>query len=201
MDHFEAVRRSFAGAGVDIHSYYFNLRDDTSDGEIARSFDMARALGARMIVSSSLISTVARIDPVAKRNRLPVALHNHSYIRPGELARPQDFAAALRGASPWIGVCLDVGHMTAANCDPLAFLGSYGDKVIALHLKDRKRNEGPDVPFGEGDTPLRETLLWAASRPHPIPSMIEWESPGGDRLAQVKQCVEFCWKTLEVKHA
>ena len=49
-----------------------------------------------------------------------------------------------------------MGHFTAGNNDALAFLKQHHDRITNVHLRDRKRNNGPNRPFGQGDTPIRE---------------------------------------------
>ena len=56
MDHFRAIRKKFDDAGVLLYAYNYSFRDDYSDEEIARGFEMARALGVGIITASSTLS-------------------------------------------------------------------------------------------------------------------------------------------------
>ena len=58
MSHFAGIRKAFADAGVTITSYDVPYQDDWTDEEIARSFEMARALGVSVITSSAAVSAV-----------------------------------------------------------------------------------------------------------------------------------------------
>ncbi|MCS6953562.1 MAG: sugar phosphate isomerase/epimerase family protein [Bryobacterales bacterium] len=196
LDHFRSVRKKFDEAGVELYAYSYNFRDDFTDEEIARGFEMAQALGVTVITASANVSTVRRIDPYAAKARIRVGMHNHSNLRPNEFARPEDFAEAMRGASPYIAINLDIGHFVAAGYDPVDFIGKHHDRIVSLHIKDRKKNQGPNVPFGEGDTPIREVLQLLKTRKYPIPAMIEYEYKGVDTVAEVRRCFEYCKRAL-----
>jgi sugar phosphate isomerase/epimerase len=198
LDHFAAIRKQFAAAGITITAYNLSFVDDFSDDEIARGFEMAKALGTDVITASSTLSVVPRVAAAADRAGMRVAFHNHSNIRPNEFATPENFAAALQ-ASPRMAVNLDIGHFTAANFDALAYLDAHHDRILSLHIKDRRRDQGPNLPFGEGDTPIVAVLQRLRDRRWDIPAQIEYEYKGGDTVAEVTRCYEYCRRALEAK--
>jgi hypothetical protein len=56
-------------------------------------------------------------------------------------------------------------------------------------------NKGPNTPFGEGDTPIKEVLQTIRDNKWPIQATIEFEYPvpaGSDRMAEIAKCVDFC---------
>jgi hypothetical protein len=66
-------------------------------------------------------------------------------------------------------------------------------------VKDRKADNGPNVPFGQGDTPIKEVLQLIRDNKWPIQATIEFEYPipqGSDRMTELKACVEFCRAAL-----
>jgi sugar phosphate isomerase/epimerase len=196
MQFFTLTGEKFKAAGIDLYALNYSFRDDFTDEEIKRGFEIAKALGARAITASSNISTVKRIDPFARQYKMRVGLHNHSNIKPNEFATPDDFSKAMAGMSEYICINLDIGHFTAANFDAVDFLNKNHDKIVALHIKDRKRNQGANVPFGQGDTPIKPVLELLMKNKWKIPANIEYEYNGSDTLTEVKRCYEFCRKAL-----
>ena len=125
-------------------------------------------------------------------------MHNHSWTDPNEFGSPDDFERAIRiGGSAPIAVNLDIGHMTAANYDPVAYLKANHQRIVTLHLKDRKRDQGANLPWGEGDTPIREVLLLLRDEGWDIPANIEYEYQGGDTLTELRRCLDYCRNILE----
>src|SRR5919106_1147313 len=47
------IADKFKAAGIDLYAYNYSFRDDYTDAEIERGFDMAKALGAKVITASS----------------------------------------------------------------------------------------------------------------------------------------------------
>ena len=196
IDEFRAVKAKFDRAGIRIYAYNISFKDDFSDAEIERGFEMARALGTGIITASAQVGVVKRVAAAAGRHRITVGMHNHSRIAPNEFATPESFTAAM-SVSPLIAVNLDVGHFTAANFDAVAFLREHHERIVTLHIKDRKRQDGPNMPLGEGDSPIGAVLRMLRDEKWAIPANIEYEYKGGDSVVEVRRCLEFCRKELD----
>ena len=193
---FERVGKQFRDAGINLYAYNYSFREDFTDEEIERGFEMAKALGAKVITASSNVTTARRIDPFAKKHKMRVGMHNHSRISDNEFARPEDFDAARKGMSEYIAINLDIGHFTAANFDPVSYLDKEYANIVTLHIKDRKRDQGDNLPFGEGDTKIKEVLHLLREKKYPIPANIEYEYKGQDTVAEVRKCFEYCKSAL-----
>ena len=124
-------------------------------------------------------------------------MHNHSNMKdPNEFATPESFAKATDG-NPNILINLDIGHFTAANYDAVDYLQKHHDRIATLHIKDRKKNQGANVPLGEGDTPIKAVLqLLKKNKSWGIPAMIEYEYKGSDPVVEVRKCFEYCKQQL-----
>jgi sugar phosphate isomerase/epimerase len=124
-------------------------------------------------------------------------MHGHSNLTdPNEFATPQSFATAMK-MSKFFKINLDIGHFTAANFDPVAYIKEHHADITNLHLKDRKKNEGDNTVWGQGETPIKEVLQLLKKERWPIPAYIEYEYRGqGTPTAEVKKCYEYAKQAL-----
>jgi sugar phosphate isomerase/epimerase len=200
LSHFKSIRRQFDNAGVLLYAYNISFQKDFTDGEIDRGFQMARALGVAYITASSEVSLAPKIDTYAQKYKIVVGFHNHDDTAdPDQFSTPATFARAVQGASRYLAINLDIGHFVAANCDPVSYIKEHHSRIVTLHIKDRKRNHGPAVPFGEGDTPIVAVLRLLRDHRWKIPANIEYEygpKPGLDTIAEMKKCYAYCRKAL-----
>ncbi len=193
---FEAAGKKFRQAGINLYAYNYSFRDDFSDAEIERGFEMAKALGAKVITASSNVSTAKRVAPYAAKHKMRVGMHNHSRIHENEFATPADFEKARQSGSDYIAINLDIGHFVAAGFDPVEFIAGHHADILTLHVKDRKKNQGPAVPFGEGDTPIQAVLALLRDKKYAIPANIEYEYEGRDSVEEVRKCFNYCKQAL-----
>jgi sugar phosphate isomerase/epimerase len=181
---------------VELYAYNYSFRDDFTDEEIARGFEMANALGVKYLTASSTLTAVKKVAPFAEKARIVVAMHGHSSLKnPNEFAKPESFAEAMK-MSEWFAVNLDIGHFVAAGYDPVEYIRQHHSKIVTLHIKDRKKNQGDNVPFGQGDTPIKEVLQLLKAKKYKIPANIEYEYQGADTVAEVKNCFNYCKQAL-----
>ena len=197
LDHFRQIGEKFKKAGIDIYAYNYSPNNSFTDAEIDRGFEMTKALGAQIITASTQLDTAKRIAPFAEKHKMIVAMHGHSNITdPNEFATPESFAAATK-MSKYFKVNLDIGHFVAANYDPVAYLREHHADITNLHLKDRKRNQGENVPWGQGDTPIKDVLQLLQHEKWPIRAYIEYEYRGqGTSVEEVKKCLTFAKQAL-----
>lgn len=200
MSRFHEVRQKFDNAGIDLYAYNYSFRKDFTHEEMDRGFQMARALGVKYITASSNVSLAHQVDQLAQKYKIMVGFHGHDDTRdPDEFSTAESFERALKGASPYLGINLDIGHFTAANQDAVGFLRKYHQKMVTLHIKDRKKNHGDNLPFGEGETPITAVLHLLRDNHWKIPANIEYEygKKGMDTVAEMKKCYAYCRKALE----
>ena len=188
---FRDVRKQFAEAGVKLQALNISFNESFTDDEIEAGFRMAKALDVKLITASSTLKTVPRLVPFVEKHKITVAMHNHSNVKDAnEFATPESFAAAI-AQSKYFAINLDIGHFTAANFDPVDYLRKNHKRISNLHLKDRKKDQGPNVVWGEGDTKIKEVVQLLEQEGWDIPANIEYEYKGEDPVAEVKKCYEY----------
>jgi sugar phosphate isomerase/epimerase len=197
MDKFKDVRKKFNAAGMELELLCFNLRDNNTDDEIEYAFQMAQALQVKGITTSTTLTMSKRIAPFADKHKLLVGYHGHDQTNdPNEFATLETYAAAF-AYGKYNGVNLDIGHFTASNYDAVAFIKEHAKRITNLHLKDRKKDHGPNVPWGQGDTPLKDVLQLMRKEKYPFPGNIEYEYRGeGDVITEIAKCYEYCKQAL-----
>jgi len=194
----EGVRRKIEAAGLAPYSFVITFTPDMTDEEIDAVFRQARSLGVSVFsTNQTKVELGPRLVPFADRYGMEIGFHNHTQVlNPNEVAAPDTFER-LFALSPRFKANLDVGHYTAANLDALDFLKRFPDRITHLHMKDRKRNEGPGTVWGEGDAPLREMLLTIRDRRLPIPCIVEYEYRGaGTSVEETIRCLDYMRRVL-----
>jgi sugar phosphate isomerase/epimerase len=200
LSYFREVRSKFDDAGIALPAYSLNFRDNFSDEELDRGFEMTKAMGVDIITTSTTLTCAKRLAPLAAKYNVRVAMHGHDETdKPNEFSTPESFAKAL-AMSKQFYINLDIGHFSAAGYDPVSYIEEHHSKILTLHIKDRKKNHGPAVPFGQGDTPIRQVLVLLKEKRYAIPANIEYEyndDHGGlNTVAEVKKCFGYCKKML-----
>ena len=192
LDHFREIGNKFKKNGITIYAYNYSPNAGYTDAEIDRGFEMTRALGAEIITASTTLDVAKRIAPLAEKHRMIVAMHGHSNVTdPNEFATPDSFAAAMK-MSKYFKVNLDIGHFTSADFDAVSYVRGHHADITNLHLKDRKKHQGDNTPWGQGDTPITEVLQLLKREKWPIRAYIEYEYKGqGTPVEEVKKCLAY----------
>lgn len=197
MDKFRELRKLYNEAGVTINAFKLDLSPGMSEEQCAYVFNVAKALGASHVTMELSLDPVVTewVGRMAEKNGLPVGYHNHTQVK-------FDSWDKALAQSKFNGINLDVGHYVAATGEsPIPFIRKYHDRILSLHLKDRRTpaNGGANVPWGQGDTPLKEILQLMKKEKYSFPANIELEYPvpeGSTVMAEIARCLEFARRAL-----
>ena len=191
----KAVTKKFNDAGVDVHLLCYNMQDSMKDEDIEYGFTMAKGLGVKGITTSTTLTMAKRIAPIADKHKLLVGYHGHDATNdPNQTATLESYDT-LMAYGKYNGINLDIGHFTAAGYDAVAFIKQHHDRITNLHVKDRKKDHGPNVAvWGTGDTPIKDVMQLMKAEKYPFPANLELEYPipeGSDIIAEAKKCFGY----------
>jgi sugar phosphate isomerase/epimerase len=194
-DQMKACRKKFEDAGILIQIMKVDSINGMDDDVVDYCFVLAKALGAHAISCEIPLSRTKWLGPFADKHKMMVGYHGHTNITdPEAFGKPASWETAMSYAK-YNGINLDLGHFVAANnVSPAAFLTKYHDRVTHIHVKDRKMNNGPNVAFGQGDTPIKEILQLMQKEKWKFQATIEFEYPvpqGSTRMAEIAKSVAY----------
>jgi sugar phosphate isomerase/epimerase len=193
---YTALRKLYNDAGVSIDVLKFgNIGDQKmSDEQIEEYFQAAKAVGAKGITRELSEDAAKRLGPIADKHEIVIGFHNHTQIK------PNTYDGDVLSYGKYLGINLDIGHYVAATGEsPIPLIEKHHDRILNLHLKDRKKGNGPNMPWGEGDTPIGEVLQYLKKNKFTFPAEVELEykiPADSDAVKEVIKCVKFCKDAL-----
>ncbi|MCX6538387.1 MAG: sugar phosphate isomerase/epimerase [Acidobacteria bacterium] len=213
MAKYKAFRKMYEDAGVKIYAFKLPPTLEMSDEEYAYIWNVAETLGSNHVTMElpTEDALLARVASYAAKRKLRIAFHTHGQ------GGASGFEKVL-SASKYTALNFDVGHYYGVNGEsPVPLVQKYHDRIASLHLKDRKgpgvaapesaqpgaggqgRPGGPNMPWGQGETPLKDVLQLMKKEKYKFPASIEYEyqtPEGSDVLTEIKKCVEYCKRAL-----
>jgi sugar phosphate isomerase/epimerase len=188
-------RKKYEDAGVRIEILKVDNLFKISEAELDYAFALAKTVGARAISSeiSKSDDDHKRVGRIADKHQTMIGYHGHASTTPEHWEKAFSFAKHN-------GANVDIGHFVAGNDgSPVDFIKKHHARITHVHIKDRKRSNGPNVPFGEGDTPIVEVLRLIRDNKWNIQATIEFEykiPTGSDRMTEIARAVKFCRDAL-----
>jgi len=152
-------------------AYSSGVNQTSMDEAVDRQlFEFAKIMGMKfLVVEPKNAGEWDILEKLVKEYDIKLAIHNHG--RDTAFGDPARVQAVLAKRDPRIGVCLDIGWVTAAGFDAATVFRAYGNRVYDLHFKDKHIEEvdGKRVPvdteIGQGTANYRE-LFAALAQAH-----------------------------------
>jgi sugar phosphate isomerase/epimerase len=182
-----------AGVAIDIVKYdgIYNYEDDVID----YAFELAKNLGARAISCEIDVPKTKRLGEFADKHEMMVGYHGHTATGPAQWEEAFSYAK-------YNGANVDIGHFLSGNkTSPLPFIEKYHDRVTHIHVKDKTLDD-KNVPFGNGDTPIKQVLQAIRDHKWNVDAIIEFEYPvpeGSDRMAEMSKALAYCKQVLTAR--
>jgi sugar phosphate isomerase/epimerase len=192
MEKYTELRKMYNDAGVNIYGFKITLDMGMPDAAYDYAFKAAKLCGSDQITMEMPEdpALTKRMGEFGSKYKMMVGYHAHLQ------AKPDTWDQAM-AQSPYNGINIDMGHYTAAgNHDQLAFIRKNHARITSMHLKDRRypENGGKNMPWGEGDTPIKEILQLVKKEGYKFPCTVELEYPvpaGSTSVVEVGKCVAF----------
>ncbi len=203
---FAAIQARMKAKG--INTKFVNMgvvKPTTDEAESRKIFEGAKRLGIDVLVAEpETHNKMEELGPVmdvceklAKEYNIKVAIHNH----PGPKNfywNPDTVLAAVKGRSPLLGACCDVGHYVRSGLDPVECLKKLEGRIIALHFKDLVKDKDAkgkeimhDVPWGTGIGNAKGMMAELKRQGFRGAFCIEYEYNWEKSVPEIAQCVKF----------
>ncbi|HWL17370.1 MAG TPA: sugar phosphate isomerase/epimerase [Opitutus sp.] len=118
--------------------YTFGVNGTSLDKEENRKlFEFAKLMGIGLIiVEPKNLAEWDNLEELVKEYDIKLAIHNHG--KGTVYGDPATVKKVLAERDARIGVCLDIGWVTAAGFDAAKVFRDYDGRVFDMHLKDKK---------------------------------------------------------------
>ena len=123
---------------------------------------------------------IKKITAVAREHSITLNLHNHIYeVNDGEY----DLKGTLARV-PDAKLGPDLDWLTGAGVDPAKFIRSYSDRIVYMHLRDRKSDGSWSEALGEGTIDYKHVAQTLREVGFSGDAAIELAHPAGFKLTR-----------------
>jgi sugar phosphate isomerase/epimerase len=154
-------------------------------------FEFAKSWGIDTLVAEPEPEALDIVEKLCTEYNIKVAIHDHP--KPSRYWNPDTVLAAVKGRTPLMGACADVGHWMRSGLDPLECLKKLQGRIICLHFKDLNEMgpEAHDVPWGTGVGKSKELMAELKRQNFHGAFCVEYEYHWENSSPEIAQCVNF----------
>ncbi|HYK91616.1 MAG TPA: sugar phosphate isomerase/epimerase [Acidobacteriota bacterium] len=177
--------------------YTFGVNGTSLDKERNRKlFEFAKLMGINLIiVEPKDMSEWNNLEELVKEYNIRLAIHNHGLKT--TYGNPETVKKILAQRDPRIGVCLDIGWVTASGFDAAKLFKEYQGRVFDIHLKDKRvvksddKEVVQDVAIGSGETNLKGLFQQLKAEAWTGVLALETDQDLKDPTEYVEQAIKF----------
>jgi len=122
-------------------------------------YEFAKNFGIDTLVAEPPTASLDIVEKLCEEYQIRVAIHDHPKGH-SIYWNPDSVLSAIKGRTPLMGACADVGHWMRSFLNPVECLKKLEGHVLALHFKDLNQ-PGPDahdVPWGTGASNVKAMM-------------------------------------------
>ena len=169
-----------------------------NEAKCRKVFEFAKKWRIGILVAEPQPDALDTVEKLCKEYNIKVAIHDHP--RGHSIYWNPDFVlAAIKGRTPLMGACADVGHWMRSGLDPLECIKKLDGHIICLHFKDLNEM-GPDahdVPWGTGVGKTKEIMAELKRQHFHGAFCVEYEYHWDNSSPEIAQCVKFFNRTCD----
>lgn len=188
----EAINQKLAADGFGSFVNMGVVQLPADEVKCRKVFEFAKKWGIGILVAEPQPEALDTVEKLCKEYNIKVAIHDHPKGH-SIYWNPDSVLAAIKGRTPLMGACADVGHWMRSGLDPLECLKKLDGHIICLHFKDLNQM-GPDahdVPWGTGAGKTRELMAELKRQHFHGAFCVEYEYHWDNSSPEIVQCVKF----------
>jgi sugar phosphate isomerase/epimerase len=188
----EAINQKLAADGFGSFVNMGVVQLPADEAKCRKVFEFAKKWGIGILVAEPQPEALDTVEKLCKEYNIKVAIHDHPKGH-SIYWNPDSVLAAIKGRTPLMGACADVGHWMRSGLDPLECLKKLDGHIICLHFKDLNQM-GPDahdVPWGTGAGKTRELMAELKRQHFHGAFCVEYEYHWDNSSPEIVQCVKF----------
>ena len=155
-------------------------------------FEFAKKFGIDTLVAEPATNALDTVEKLCKEYNIKVAIHDHPKGH-SIYWNPESVLEAIKGRTPLMGACADVGHWMRSGLDPVECLKKLDGHIICLHFKDLNEM-GPaahDVPWGTGIGQTKALMQELKRQNFHGAFCVEYEYHWETSQPEIAECVKF----------
>ena len=161
-------------------------------------FEFAKKWGIGILVAEPETNALDIVEKLCKEYNIKVAIHDHPKGH-SIYWNPEAVLAAIKGRTPLMGACADVGHWMRSGLDPLECIKKLDGHIICLHFKDLNEYgmNAHDFPWGTGVGKTRELMTELKRQNFHGAFCVEYEYHWDNSSPEIARCVKFFNQTCD----